>query len=141
MKITELWNLFLLVVILTPLIAIVSVYSFKYHVALYETSREEVDLFLNGLSYPLKLFFSWNKSGMYYDRPEYTPERIAGPLNTQRLFVIVLPFLFIPVSIIVIIRLLPTGNPVIVRYLLILIFLPYFMLRAWHFGKNIKSVK
>lgn len=138
MKITELWNLFLLVVILTPFIAIVSVYSFKYHVALYEATPQDVDLFLSKLIYPLRLFFSWNKSGMYYDRPEYTPERIAGSLNMQRLFVIVLPFLFIPVSLIVIMRLLPSGNPLIIRYVLILVFLPYFMLKAWRFGSGIK---
>jgi hypothetical protein len=138
-KITELRNIFLLIVVLTPVIIILSVYSLKYHVALYKATSEEVDIFLKRLYYPLKIFYSLNNYGMYYDRPEYSAEQIASSLYTQRLFVGVLPLLLIGAGIIAFIRMIPTGNILIVRYIFILIFVPYVLRAAWRFGINIKQ--
>jgi hypothetical protein len=141
MHLTEIWNLFLLVAVLTPFIAILSVYSFKYHVALYEATSQEVHTFVKGLFYPLKIFYSLNNYGMYYDRPKYSAEQIASSLYTRRLFVSIMPLLFIGVSIIVIIRMIPSGDVLIIRYILLLVFLPYFLRAAWRFGINIKQTK
>jgi hypothetical protein len=137
----ELVNLAILFFVLAPLIAILSVYSFKYYAALNKVSPKAVELFLDGLIFPMRWFYNWNKKGMYYERLSYTPERIASSLYTQRVMISVLPVLFIFASIGNIVRLFPTGDTLIFRYILVLIILPIFLALAWRFGRKLMQIE
>ena len=139
MSISEIRNLLIVFLVLSPVFIMLSNYSLKYHAAKYHISAQAVQVFLESLPAIVKFLFPQN--GFYYDRPKYSPEQIAASLHTQRIVVSVLPLLFIAASIFQLIQLIPKGDVLVIRYTIVLIVLAAGLWRAWKFGHKLKDVE
>jgi hypothetical protein len=139
MLISEIRNMLIVFLVLSPIFIILSNYSLKYHAAKYHISPQTVQIFLESLPVIAKFIFSQN--GFFYDRPKYSPEQIAASLQTQRIMVSVLPLLFIVASIFQLIQLVPKGNMLIIRYTIVPIVLAVVLWRVWKFGDKLKDLE
>jgi hypothetical protein len=142
MILNEARNLIILFLILTPLIGILSLYSLKYHIALYKTSSLNVEIFLSRFIFPLRWFYSTFSPKFHDDKNDPSSDEIRiSLLYKQRIMISILPTLFIGASVIVIFRLLPSGDPIILRYVLVLTILPFCLIKAWRFGHRLKEIR
>ena|SRR5689334_14476695 len=135
-------GILIILIILSPFLIQLSIFSLKYYAASYLITPQNLELFLNRLPTIFRVFYSRNLKGIYFKDNEHTPQQIAASLGSQRILTAVLPCLFIVAGLIGIFQALSKHDIAFMVGNLMLIFCLLVVIRsAWHFGYRLKDVQ
>ena len=131
--------LLVLCVAFYPFCIPLSVLSLKYHASLYHVSSQTLKTFIDNLWLPLRVFYSRFLGKMYWDYAEYSPERVAASLMSQRIIASIIPVMFVIATIVGGVRVLLQDHVLAWDYVLLLSIICISLYFAWQFGHRLSE--
>lgn len=141
MFINILLGILVMLVIVSPFLIQLSIFSLKYYAALYHITPQNLDLFLSKLPTVLRIFYSCNLKSIYFRNTKHTPEQIILSLRSQRILTTILPAMFIFAGGVGLIQaILKRDNLLMFGYCLLIFSLLAATRTAWYFGHRLREV-